>query len=478
MKRLLHDIVRMVLVAILPLLLALAPAMAQTVMYQGATTPFTIVEVPGHSYEWEIYSDVTVNFAAVPGNCPITSAAFVGGNTGSTVSVKWLQTGIYFFKVTARDATYCVMNLKIGMIKVIPVELEAIITGETLTGACQSVKLDASKSIGNNIKYEWSVIDQGGSLIRQTGISTEFQVSPSFEGSQPADIRVKLQVINSNGNTNSDTITIKVDRLPIAELYSSGKLEKDGTMIVDAVITAGKALKYRWYTSEGKIIGPDNMSTANLFGAGVYTLEITDNYGCITTKNFKFPVEVYKIIANPDYARISWVQDTTINVLANDSSSVGFIPGTVRVTEQPMRGSTKVNAYGSITYIPRERQPGRDHFIYEVCDAVSLCTSATVTIDIFDSRITIPDGFSPNGDGINDRLVIGGLENYLQSKLYVYTRAGVLAYQSVDYQNDWDGTAIKNTMTNLETVPKGVYYYVLKLGGTDRVVKGFIYIAY
>ena len=114
MGRLLHDILRLALVVMLPLLMALAPAMAQTVVYVGDTTPLTVVAVPGNTYLWELYSDGTVNFAKVPGNCPTTSAGFVGGNTGANVNVKWLKSGIYFFKVTASDG--CTNNLKIGIV--------------------------------------------------------------------------------------------------------------------------------------------------------------------------------------------------------------------------------------------------------------------------------------------------------------------------------------------------------------------------
>ncbi len=116
MNRLLHDIERLALVVLLPLLMAMAPATAQTVVYQGDTTPLSVVAVPGNTYSWELYSDPTVNFAKVPGNCPVTSAEFVGGNTGPSVNVKWLKAGTFFFKVTAVDATNCTNNLKIGMI--------------------------------------------------------------------------------------------------------------------------------------------------------------------------------------------------------------------------------------------------------------------------------------------------------------------------------------------------------------------------
>ena len=118
----------------------MAPAMAQTVVYQGETTPLSVVAVPGDSYTWELYSDPTVNFAKVAGNCPVTSAEFVGGNTGPVVNVKWLKAGTYFFKVTAVNATNCTNNLKIGIVIVkdaLPTALfappNAICIGETGT---------------------------------------------------------------------------------------------------------------------------------------------------------------------------------------------------------------------------------------------------------------------------------------------------------------------------------------------------------
>ena len=110
--------VRLALAVLLPLLLAMAPAMAQTVVYEGETSSLTVVQVPGDTYQWELYNDGTVDFATTSGNCPVTSAQFVAGNIGSSVIVKWLKAGTYFFKVTASNGSDCTNNLKIGIILV------------------------------------------------------------------------------------------------------------------------------------------------------------------------------------------------------------------------------------------------------------------------------------------------------------------------------------------------------------------------
>lgn len=102
------------------MLLALAPAMAQNVVYQGDTTTLSVTEFPYETYSWELYNDSTVDFAQVPGACPTNLADFVGGNIGPSVQVEWKEPGIYFFKVTAWGITGCTNNLGVGIVKVLP----------------------------------------------------------------------------------------------------------------------------------------------------------------------------------------------------------------------------------------------------------------------------------------------------------------------------------------------------------------------
>lgn len=471
-------IARLITAVLFPLLFLLVFASAQTVVYQNTTTTLSVVDKPGDTYEWELYSDLAVNFATVPGNCPAAAADFANGNTGTGVLVRWLRPGIYFYKVTARNSAMCTMNFKIGMFKVIPREIEAVITGDTLMGVCQTIALNGTASVGEIIKYEWSAIDPGGTVTNLSGSKTDFLLNSSFAGPLPGNFRIKLTVTDQYGNLDSDTTVIKVDSRPEALISTATLPEKDGTMIVDGSGSSGRSLHYRWYTTEGNIVGPADQPTVKLFGAGNYSLEITDHYGCTSTKNFKFPIELYNITANPDYAKMTISADTTINVLANDESIIDLLPGTVRITKSPVNGVTRVNADGSITYRPRESFTGRDRFDYEVCNALDLCASATVTIDIDDISIIIPGAFSPNGDGLNEHLEFGRLEKYPLSQLYIYTRAGQLVYENKDYRNDWNGTTFNGSMTVQQPLPTGTYYYVLKPGGTDRTIKGFIYIGY
>ena len=75
----------------------------------------------------------------------------------------------------------------------------------------------------------------------------------------------------------------------------------------------------------------------------------------------------------------------------------------------------------------------------------------------------LPNAFSPNDDGINDRFVISGLGETEESTLGVFNRWGTIVYRSQgkQYDNSWDGTSNVGAMVSIgKELPNGVYFYV------------------
>ena len=66
--------------------------------------------------------------------------------------------------------------------------------------------------------------------------------------------------------------------------------------------------------------------------------------------------------------------------------------------------------------------------------------------------------FTPNSDGNNDFFIPINIEQYENITLKVYNRWGKIVYESVNYNNDWDGTHYKSG-NNLK---EGVYLYVIE----------------
>ena len=88
------------------------------------------------------------------------------------------------------------------------------------------------------------------------------------------------------------------------------------------------------------------------------------------------------------------------------------------------------------------------------------------------ASIFIPEGFSPNGDGVNDLFVIRGVSGLVVS-LDVYNRWGNLVYTNANYQNDWDSKPNTGVVLNSDAsgVPDGTYYYVINLSDGRKFVR-------
>jgi gliding motility-associated-like protein len=87
------------------------------------------------------------------------------------------------------------------------------------------------------------------------------------------------------------------------------------------------------------------------------------------------------------------------------------------------------------------------------------------------TTVQVPNGFTPDNDGINDTFVIPGLDSYSTRKVSVFNRYGNAVYTNDAYSNDWNGTSSINGME----LPDGTYFYVLELD--NSVVKsGYVYI--
>ena len=79
---------------------------------------------------------------------------------------------------------------------------------------------------------------------------------------------------------------------------------------------------------------------------------------------------------------------------------------------------------------------------------------------------TIPRYFTPNDDGINDIWEWPDVEQYANSSLTIFNRAGQKIYEVESYNNSWDGTS------SGKPLQADAYYYVIRSNGGD--IKGAV----
>ncbi len=140
-------------------------------------------------------------------------------------------------------------------------------------------------------------------------------------------------------------------------------------------------------------------------------------------------------------------------------------------------GVFSINPDGSFIYTPPQGFTGQDEFTYTVCDngnPLSKCTEGKVTVDVLQCRqVFIPRGFSPNGDGVNDKFEILGADRY-DIHLRVYNRWGNLVFEDEHYKNTWDGTAQGIGIVIGEKVPDGTYYFIVDLRDGSKPIVDFL----
>ncbi|MEZ5104636.1 MAG: hypothetical protein R2757_09085 [Draconibacterium sp.] len=99
---------------------------------QCQTMDFSVDEWPGDRYTWDLYRDSMVNFATVKGDVEPAGYFEDGMYEGSTVTVHWLDTGVYFLRVMVWDETVCTNNLLVFKIKVLPNEPTLVFEGDSV----------------------------------------------------------------------------------------------------------------------------------------------------------------------------------------------------------------------------------------------------------------------------------------------------------------------------------------------------------
>ena len=87
-----------------------------------------------------------------------------------------------------------------------------------------------------------------------------------------------------------------------------------------------------------------------------------------------------------------------------------------------------------------------------------------LTCTVSQSRLEMPNGFSPNGDGINDVYrAKGNYQSITEFHAYIFNRWGQKLFEWTDPADGWDGTY------NGHGVKQGVYYVLVKAKGADGI---------
>ena len=176
---------------------------------------------------------------------------------------------------------------------------------------------------------------------------------------------------------------------------------------------------------------------------------------------------------------------STIDAPVINSNSPVCLGNTITLSTVTVIGAT-YSWTGSNGYISSIQNPSivssttANAGIYSLVISVNGCysapTSVTVVVNNCSFEFNIPQGFSPNGDGINDLFVIRGIDHYPNNKILIYNRWGDKVFEASPYQNTWNGNSTNGLIVGSDKLPTGTYFYLLNLGDNSNVIKGTIYL--
>jgi len=84
---------------------------------------------------------------------------------------------------------------------------------------------------------------------------------------------------------------------------------------------------------------------------------------------------------------------------------------------------------------------------------------------------------TPNGDGINDNLIIEGIENSPNNSIQIFNRYGVMVYSKKNYNNEFRGISnVNSVIAKNSGLSTGVYFYLITLNDLNIKHQGYLYL--
>ena len=288
-------------------------------------------------------------------------------------------------------------------------------------------------------------------------------IEPNVSQANAGTYVLTITDANNCMNTGSVTVTIKETPGQPDLMYDQPLCPGDLLMLSDTTVYNNPPVLYFWESPSGNIdtttVG--NYSIANAL-AGDYMLTVSMD-GCPSVIGDTQTV-VYEPIPNgsDDFFSIPF-RDSLMNgnIIANDGGTLSDY--TITIVDSTDGGVVQLNSDGTINYWPRSGFFGTDTLRYALCDidCPNSCDIIEVLIDVVtDFECFIPQGISPNGDGINDEVIVRCKHNYPNAQMQIFSRWGTLVYDGEP--TGWNG------QFQGKDLPDGTYFYILKLNDTTH----------
>lgn len=281
--------------------------------------------------------------------------------------------------------------------------------GQIISDDIIKVSWSGSDVDNDSLKYRiWYSTDGGETydIIRLNTSETSLILYRShLKGSQRARFKVSVSDGSNSTFAESDVFSITPNP-PLVEINSPGNNEIFTIMQSIAFSSFGYDIEdedldvsaFQWHSNiDGYLGNSDTLlldASSLTLGKHVITVTLTDSSGMSSSDSVNVLIKLINEIpkAVDDKITTEIGEEKFINALSNDIDQEGDVDySMLAITTQPKFGRAELvlspDSDWLIKYIGTSR--GRDSLIYQICDGIDRCSTATVTIDVGLSDCTI-----------------------------------------------------------------------------------------
>ena len=270
---------------------------------------------------------------------------------------------------------------------------------------------------------------------------------------QPGQYTVEL-INNNNGCISNFAVTIEPPTLINITSVNITNVScfngSNGTISINTDNGNGSNINYDWTPSLA------NSANVNGLSSGTYSVEVTNEDGCID--------DTTVVITQPTQITIAQIDSTGSECLeANGSLTVVAAGGQGGYSYSWSSGNNG----------PTANNIDAGTYTVTATDAAGCSVSESYDLGCTPLiPIVIPQFLSPNGDNLNELWIIQNIEQYPDIKVKVYNRWGNEVFESRPYNNDWNGH-LRGTHPN--PLPAGTYFYLVDTNKKSQdIYQGYI----
>lgn len=406
-------------------------------------------------------------------------------------------------------------------VDVVDVANFAISSSIPTNSICQGSNLVLSVTNSPDNTYQWT--KDGSILIGET--------ANALSVTQEGNYNVQITNTLLNCELETEAVYVTVFQAPLAAFSMPAVACTSGEVLFtnQSQVDSRASLQFQW--NFGDNTSADAENPAHIYQtAQTFNPALTVNYagvtGCSSTVSKSIavstginpdilssvpeicPGEEATLSVGGSFSSISWNTGATSNSInptqpgdysvsttdatgcpgsdtyTLNSKQVPVLSVTADKTAVPKGETVQLNASGADNYEWTPAESLNDPLIADPVASPSITTlytvtgtltgecsaqaQITITVDGEKIFITVPPAFSPNGDGVNEMLVIDGITEYQDCVLTIFDGRGRRIYEQKSYNNDWNGTY------QGRPVPDGTYFYVFGCPTNERPVTGSV----